>query len=143
MRPRCELQKKRRRREGATGRDRCRDSSVPDFGEMISRGEQPPTPVRTTCDVEAPPKMARAMYGDLLWMPVPVLAGEKFASTQSPAVWQSSTSRPNSGSMVVAPRFEHRSIFPTRVKRGIGLAARPNSQIVQVRRLPLVLGSPS
>ena len=139
---------KKMRREGATDRDRCRDSSGQDFGGMISPPEEEEpmmTPARATCDVAAPQTTAQAKCGDsVLSVPAPVLAGGKSAWTQSPAVWRSSTSRPNSGSTArSAPRFrfEHRSILPTRKKRGIDLSARSSSRTVQVR-LPFVQESP-
>ena len=64
MQIRCEM-KKKKRREGGTDRGRRVDSSVRDFGGMISWEEEQPlmTPARATCVVEAPQTTARAKDG--------------------------------------------------------------------------------
>lgn len=121
-----------------TVRGRRCDSSVPDFGGMISREEEPTTLARATCGVGAPQTTAaRARYGDLLSVSVLVLAGEKSAWTPL------TTSPPNSDSPATAPRFGRCSILPTRKKRASALAARLSSQTERVRFLPLVQGSSS
>lgn len=119
-----------------TVRGRRCDSSVPDFGGMISREEEPTTLARATCGVGAPQTTAaRARYGDLLSVSVLVLAGETSAWTPL------TTSPPNSDSPATAPRFGRCSILPTRKKRASALAARSSSQTERVRLLPLVQGS--